>query len=343
LTSSSGSYQASWTLSGASGGAGSAILAFTTTTTSPADTTPPTTTIACNGGSCGSAFIAAVSVSLSATDNVGGSGVKATYYTTDGSDPTISPTAFTYSGPFSVAATTTVRYASVDNAGNIEAPNSQTITITISGGGVGLVQQAMASAASASALSVPLASASTAGDGLVAAVALKAGSSASVAAVQDSSGGSWTLGAVGYLTGKNSRVELWYRLGAPSVSSVTVTLSRAKAVSAEVSEWRGLAALDRAAGGSSSATASSAATPAITTSGSSDLVVGAINYPSSVTSSLDPGSFTGLPDFGYSTTVHGRSAYALTSSSGSYQASWTLSGASGGAGSAILAFTAALP
>jgi hypothetical protein len=192
-------------------------------------------------------------------------------------------------------------------------------------------------------LTVPVTDGTTTGDGLVAAIALKAGSSASVGSVQDSGGGTWARGAVGYLTGTNSRIELWYRLAAPSVTSVTITLSRAKSASADVSEWSGLGTtLDTAAGGGSDASAASAATPLITTGGAADLVISAINYPNDVSSTLAAaGPFNTLTDFGYSTTVHGRIAYALTTATTSSQAAWTLSGASGGAGGAILAFSAA--
>jgi hypothetical protein len=189
---------------------------------------------------------------------------------------------------------------------------------------------------------VPVAGGTTTGDGLVAAIALKAGSSASVSSVQDSGGGTWARGAVGYLTGSNSRIELWYRLAAPSLASVTVTLSRAKSASAAVSEWSGLGTtLDTAGGGSSDESAASVAAPQITTGGTTDLVISAINYPNDVNATLAPGPFNPLTDFGYSTTVHGRIAYALTTASTSGQAAWTLSGASGGAGGAILAFDAA--
>jgi hypothetical protein len=190
-------------------------------------------------------------------------------------------------------------------------------------------------------LTVPVADGTTTGDGLVAAIALKAGSSASVSSVQDSGGGSWTRGAVGYLTGSNSRVELWYRLAAPSLTSVTITLSRARSASADVSEWSGLGTtVDTAAGGSGGC-ATSAATPLITTGGTADLVISAINYPNDVSSTLAMGPFNPLTDFDYSTTIHGRIAYAITTATTSSQAAWTLSGASGGAGGAILAFNAA--
>ena len=92
------------------------------------DTTPPTTSIACNGGTCSSWFRPSppVPVGLSATD-IGGSGVDRTVYTTDGSDPTVSGT--TYTGPFPVTQTTTVRYYSIDTAGNAEATQSQLIQV----------------------------------------------------------------------------------------------------------------------------------------------------------------------------------------------------------------------
>ena len=93
------------------------------------DTTPPTTSITCNSSACSSsAYSAAVQVALSATDS-GGSGLKTTYYTTDGSDPTSSASRTAYSSPFTVNTTTTVKYSSVDNANNVENVKSQTITI----------------------------------------------------------------------------------------------------------------------------------------------------------------------------------------------------------------------
>jgi peptidoglycan/xylan/chitin deacetylase (PgdA/CDA1 family)/N-acetyl-beta-hexosaminidase len=97
------------------------------TITKPApDTDPPTSSIACNLDVCSTGWYSgAVSVSLSAAD--GGSGVAAIRYTTDGSDPTTSSPLYT--APFSVATTTTVKYRAWDNAGNVEAANSQLIQI----------------------------------------------------------------------------------------------------------------------------------------------------------------------------------------------------------------------
>jgi len=91
------------------------------------DATAPTTAISCNGNTCTGFYGAAVSVSLTATDGSGGSGVAATYYTTNGSTPTSSSTRYT--GAFSLASTATVKYFSVDNVGNQEAVKSQLVSI----------------------------------------------------------------------------------------------------------------------------------------------------------------------------------------------------------------------
>jgi hypothetical protein len=106
-----------------------------------------------------------------------------------------------------------------------------------------------------------------------------------------------------------------------------------------VSEWSGIATVDSSRGGSN-ASATTASTPLLPTSNASDLVIGAINYPAGVSSSPVSGSFTGLTDFSFLSSVHGRAAYQIVSATGSYQASWTLAGLSGGNGGAIIALKA---
>jgi hypothetical protein len=71
-----------------------------------------------------------VSVALAADDGVG-SGINRIRYTTDGSDPTTSGTAQTYSAPFDVAAqgTTAVKYYATDVAGNATAVQAQPVKI----------------------------------------------------------------------------------------------------------------------------------------------------------------------------------------------------------------------
>jgi peptidoglycan/xylan/chitin deacetylase (PgdA/CDA1 family) len=93
------------------------------------DTTPPVTTISCNGTGCSKAGYRSpppVTVALSATD--AGSGVASTRYTTDGTTPSAT-NGTTYAGPFTVAATTTVKFYSTDTAGNKEAVKSTQIKI----------------------------------------------------------------------------------------------------------------------------------------------------------------------------------------------------------------------
>src|SRR4029078_5237501 len=92
------------------------------------DHVAPTTTATCNGAPCTNGWYQnTVQVTLSATDNAGGSGVDKTYYTTDGSTPTTSSAVYT--GPITVPATGTVRYFSVDLSGNSETPQSQLVQI----------------------------------------------------------------------------------------------------------------------------------------------------------------------------------------------------------------------
>jgi hypothetical protein len=86
------------------------------------DLVAPVTVIMCNGESCAGAFADPVTVSLGAAD--GESGVASTVYSIDGSDPTIP-----YTEPFMVFGDVTVRFASTDALGNVEATQSQAIDI----------------------------------------------------------------------------------------------------------------------------------------------------------------------------------------------------------------------
>jgi hypothetical protein len=182
---------------------------------------------------------------------------------------------------------------------------------------------------------------STSGDTLVASIAVQAGTTTSVSSVTDSAGNTWTKGSVGFLSGSNTRVELWYSTGAAPVSNVNVNLSAPDLASANVSEWSGVAtagALDAAAGqgNPSSITAS---TPLITTTNANDLIVGAINFPLTVRSTLASAGVSSLDDFTVST-VKGRAAYRVVSAAGGYSVAWMLSGPST-SGAAILALKGA--
>jgi chitodextrinase len=310
---------------------------------SSSDTTPPSvpTNLSATG-------VSSSQINLSWTASTDNIGVAGYHVFRDGGGTAIATvTSGTSYQDTGLAAGSTHSYtvSAFDAAGNESARSSSASATTSSSGGGGsiaLVQQQTASGGAAT-LSVAPSPASRAGDALVAVVALAAGSSASVMSVSDSASGTWTKGPVGYLTGTNSRVEIWYELAAPAVTSVMVTLSAAKSAAVNLSEWAGVAsasALDAAASGNA-ASSTSLATPSLSTTNASDLVLGAVNYPATASSTLTSPSFTSLANFESSTSVHGRAAYALTSGAGTYQATWTLSAPSGGNGSAILALKGA--
>jgi hypothetical protein len=250
--------------------------------------------------------------------------------------PTSGDPQFTDTG---LTASTTYQYVitAYDGDGLSAASSAGQITTAVApAAGISLVRQATGSSASGTTLTVPITS--TAGDALVAAIAVKAGSSISVSSVTDSTGAAWTKGPAGWLTGSNSRVELWYRTGAGAVSSVTATLSATSSAAADISEWRGVAAtgaLDaQAAIGNAASTTPQ--TPAVTTTVAGDLVIGALNWPGSATSTLTSAGFTSLSNFSVSTSVNGRAAYLVPTTTGSYRAAWNLSTAFP-TGTAILA------
>lgn len=87
------------------------------------DTTAPITTASPAGGTFGAPLSVALSVNESAN----------TFYTVNGSAPTQSSPLYTT--PISINATTTLRYFSVDLAGNAEALKQQVYTIATGGGG----------------------------------------------------------------------------------------------------------------------------------------------------------------------------------------------------------------
>jgi hypothetical protein len=221
-------------------------------------------------------------------------------------------------------------------------PETTQALISPSGLEISLVKQTTGRVSGAKTLTLPIAT--TAGNALVAAIAVKAGSSVSVTRVADSTGATWRKGAVGFLTGSNTRSELWYRVASSAVRKVTVTLSASNMVAANVSEWTGVAtaaALD-AAGGAGNASSTTAATPSIATTQPGDLVIGAVNYSGSATSTLSAGGLTALKSFSVSSTVNGRAAYRVASAAGSYRATWTLSASAASGGTAI-ALKPALP
>jgi peptidoglycan/xylan/chitin deacetylase (PgdA/CDA1 family) len=92
------------------------------------DTQAPISTLECDGSPCQSpAYNGSTTVSLFPKDP-GGSGVKATYYTTDGSAVTTSSPVWN-DQPFTISRPTTFKFFSVDNAGNVESAQTQTVQV----------------------------------------------------------------------------------------------------------------------------------------------------------------------------------------------------------------------
>ncbi len=93
------------------------------------DTTKPTTAIECNSAACTASYTTSpVTITLIASDP-GGSGVANTYYTIN--NATINTSSPSYSIPFTISATSTIRFFSVDVAGNVELVKSKVITISV--------------------------------------------------------------------------------------------------------------------------------------------------------------------------------------------------------------------
>jgi large repetitive protein len=91
------------------------------------DGAAPVSTITCDSASCsGNWYTSSVSIALSAND--GGSGVDVIRYTTDGTNPTPA-NGSDYVAPFSVGATTTVKFRAYDEVGNEEAVRSQLVKV----------------------------------------------------------------------------------------------------------------------------------------------------------------------------------------------------------------------
>lgn len=86
------------------------------TTQATPETIPPTTTASPAGGR----YNTPQSVTLTCTDNAGGTGCAGTRYTLDGGTPT--PLSPLYTAPISITADTVLRFYSVDAQGNAEAP-----------------------------------------------------------------------------------------------------------------------------------------------------------------------------------------------------------------------------
>jgi len=110
-------------------------VTWTTGSCTPPDTTAPTSSASAKNAD-GSSYgfgdwtKQAIDVTLDGADETGGAGLKEIRYTLDGSTPTAT-TGTVYGAPFSVSdeGATSVRWAAVDKAGNVEAARSATVRI----------------------------------------------------------------------------------------------------------------------------------------------------------------------------------------------------------------------
>lgn len=109
---------------------------------SNSDTTAPTTTASPPGGSFSSAQL----VTLTCSDG-SGSGCKETYFTIDGSDPTVA--GVLYTGPISIQQSSQLRFFSRDFGGNDEVVKNELYVITSQGAQMALTKKVSASSGAA--------------------------------------------------------------------------------------------------------------------------------------------------------------------------------------------------
>lgn len=106
--------------------AGTVVKTVTQVINGP-DTQAPITTLQCDGSPCQAGAYGGSTTIAPFGKDPGGSGVKATYYTTDGSTPTTSSPVFTQ--PFTINQPMTLKFFSVDNSGNTEPVQAQTVQV----------------------------------------------------------------------------------------------------------------------------------------------------------------------------------------------------------------------
>jgi hypothetical protein len=181
---------------------------------------------------------------------------------------TIATTGSTPAGTYAVTVTGT----------GASATHSVAVSLTVApvpGTGPQLVQAAGASeVASSTSLTATFATSTHSGDLLVLGASVYTGATNQITRVSDSAGNVWAKVGAYCTAGHYSDGELWYAANAKAVTSVTVTVSTATVIAAEVIEFAGVAVttpLDVATGASNTGT--SADSGAATPSGTTDLAV----------------------------------------------------------------------
>lgn len=211
---------------------------------------------------------------------------------------------------------------------------------------IALVQQAVAN--DNTAITGPMGAtlvATVAGNLLVASVSWNTDSSGS-ATLNDSAGQTWARAATGSRTGTiGTRNEIWYCPNTVAgVTSVSVTISAAAALSLHVSEWSGVsttAALDSGSASSVGGTASPIVTPTLTPSAAGALVIGAFNISPLGSTTLATAGYTNMTATGAAVAgAINQPAYQI-GPTGAQSISWTL-GAAANWGASLAIFVAAV-
>ncbi len=163
--------------------------------------------------------------------------------------------------------------SAVDTYGNVDAG----YTGPSSGGStaISFIQEAGATE-SASAATLQASIGSTGGNVLVACIGMYSGATLSTKSITDSGGNTWQPMPAGnpmFVSGHNSRGELWYSVTSSADTWVQANFSAATSAAMSVLEFSGVAAIDVSAGAANTgASASSGATGALSTTG--ELAVG---------------------------------------------------------------------
>jgi hypothetical protein len=217
---------------------------------------------------------------------------------------------------------------------------------------IALVNQAAIGSAAATLSQAVTITSSTAGNCLVAVIAVGS-QTAALTSVVDSTSTTWTVASTGYNSGTNTRIEIWYRTNVPAgITTVTANKAATSRLVLNVSEWSGVATttpVDVASGsntGVGNASGTAHVGPSQTTTNAEDVVIQGISYPSAATVSSVGGGFAAqMTSAASSTSQTLQAQYRLPVATGTYQATWTLSAAiaSGYAGIALKAAAGATP
>src|SRR3954469_22684545 len=182
----------------------------------------------------------------------------------------------------------------------------------------------------------PAIAATVTGNALVAKVHLKTGGTQSVSGIADSAGNTWALDVAAFLSGANSRVEIWRCQSAASITSITVTATTSLALELLLEEWSGTTTPVTTAGAGSAATTTPASVTVATDTGQP--VSGPISYVNGTAPSALASPFTaegGDPSGAW----YAANAYHIATSTPEGPA-WTLP-ASVASGAATISLTAA--